>query len=105
MRMTQSLERLLRTMMDDPSVPWHGYELMKKTKLASGTMYPMLARLEVQGLVSSAWEVAPSVPGRPPRKYYQLTAAGVRIARERLTRAPRLSVTRRAAGPGLAGSS
>jgi DNA-binding PadR family transcriptional regulator len=30
----------------------------------------MLARLEVQGLVSSAWEMAPSVPGRPPRKYY-----------------------------------
>jgi DNA-binding PadR family transcriptional regulator len=46
-------------MVDDPSVPWHGYELMKQTKLASGTLYPMLARLEVQGLVSSAWEAAP----------------------------------------------
>lgn len=103
--MTLSLERLLRVMMDDPSVPWHGYELMKKTKLASGTLYPMLARLEEHSLVSSDWEVVPSVPGRPPRKYYQLTAAGVRVARERLTRAPHLSAPRPATGPGLAGSS
>ena len=104
-RMTGPLERLLRTMLADPSVPWHGYELMKNTKLASGTMYPMLARLEEQGLASSYWEVVPAVAGRPPRKYYQLTGEGARVARERLAQAPRPVAAKPASGPGLARSS
>ena len=50
---------------------------MKAAKLPSGTLYPMLARLQEQGLVESEWE-EPRVDanGRPPRKYYRLSVDG-----------------------------
>ena len=105
MRMTRPLERLLSTLLADPAGRWHGYELMKAAKLASGTLYPMLARLQEQGLVTSEWEPAPAVAGRPPRKYYRLTGEGARVARRQLARVPRQARARPARGPGLAGSS
>jgi len=101
-RMTRPLERLLRTLLADPSGHWHGYELMKTAKLASGTLYPMLARLQEQGLVTSEWEPVPAVAGRPPRKYYRLTGEGARVARRQLERAPRAGPARPAPRPGPA---
>jgi PadR family transcriptional regulator PadR len=58
----------------------HGFEIMGTTGLASGTVYPILARLEEAGLVRSRWE-APMIARRakrPPRRYYQISAAGTR---------------------------
>jgi PadR family transcriptional regulator, regulatory protein PadR len=43
---------------------------------SEGTIYPLLARLSRDGLVSTTWQ--PSDAG-PPRKYYALTAAGRRV--------------------------
>jgi DNA-binding PadR family transcriptional regulator len=40
----------------------------------------MLARLEDQKLVTSAWET-PQAGGERPRRYYQLTGEGIRVAR------------------------
>jgi PadR family transcriptional regulator, regulatory protein PadR len=40
----------------------------------------MLARLEDQKLVTSAWET-PQIEGERPRRYYQLTGEGIRVAR------------------------
>jgi PadR family transcriptional regulator PadR len=49
----------------------------------------MLARLQQEGLVDSEWEEQrPDAGGRPPRKYYRLTAEGARVARLELARAP-----------------
>jgi DNA-binding PadR family transcriptional regulator len=49
----------------------------------------MLARLQQEGLVDSEWEDArPDAAGRPPRKYYRLTAEGARVARLELAQAP-----------------
>ncbi len=56
----------------------HGFEIMDVTGLASGTVYPLLRRLDREGLLSSRWE-KPAVARReqrPSRRYYQLTAAG-----------------------------
>jgi len=53
---------------------------MKAAGLPSGTLYPMLARLEGQKLVTSAWET-PQAGGERPRRYYQLTGEGIRVAR------------------------
>jgi len=39
----------------------------------SGTVYPLLSRLQKSGLVQSAWRESPS---GPPRKYYRLSQAG-----------------------------
>ena len=60
---------------------WHGYELMKETGLASGTIYPLLMRMTEQGLVEAEWR-EPEQPGRPPRHAYRLTAAGLALARQ-----------------------
>ena len=40
---------------------------------SEGTIYPLLARLRRDGLVSSSWRESPT---GPPRRYYQLTPAG-----------------------------
>ena len=88
MKLTGPLERVLRVLTADPSAPHYGYDLMKAAKLPSGTLYPMLARLQQDGLVESEWE-APreDAGGRPPRRYYRLTAEGLRVARLELAQA------------------
>jgi PadR family transcriptional regulator, regulatory protein PadR len=84
--MTGPLERVLGAFLVDPGVPRYGYDLMKAARLPSGTLYPLLARLEHQELVASAWET-PQQEGQRPRKYYHLTAEGIRIARLELAQA------------------
>jgi DNA-binding PadR family transcriptional regulator len=105
MKLTGPLERVLRVFLGDLSARQYGYDLMKATKLPSGTLYPMLARLQAEGLVTSEWEPQPDdSSGRPPRKYYQLTGEGARVARLELaqaslaTPAKRHSTTRPACG-------
>jgi DNA-binding PadR family transcriptional regulator len=78
--MTAPLQRVLRAFLEDPAAPRYGYDLMKAAGLPSGTLYPMLARLEDQKLVTSAWET-PQAGGERPRRYYQLTGEGIRVAR------------------------
>ncbi len=88
MKLTGPLERVLRVMLADPSAQHYGYDLMKAAKLPSGTLYPMLARLQQDGLVESEWEAQrEDTGGRPPRKYYRLTAEGARVARIELAQA------------------
>jgi PadR family transcriptional regulator, regulatory protein PadR len=87
-KLTGPLERVLRVLVADPAAPHYGYDLMKAARLPSGTLYPMLARLQQEGLVDSQWEdQRPDAGGRPPRKYYRLTAEGARVARLELAHA------------------
>ena len=58
----------------------HGYDIMQITGIKPGTLYPMLARLEDQAMLSSQWQ-EPSVEGRPPRHIYSLTEAGRVLAK------------------------
>ena len=84
--MTGPAERVLGAFLADPAAPRYGYDLMKAARLQSGTLYPLLARLEQEKLVASAWET-PQQEGQRPRKYYQLTGEGIRIARLELAHA------------------
>jgi PadR family transcriptional regulator, regulatory protein PadR len=94
-KLTGPLERVLRVMLTDPTAPHYGYDLMKAAKLPSGTLYPMLARLEQEGLVDSEWAAQRQyASGRPPRKYYRLTAEGVSVARLELAQAARSQARR-----------
>src|SRR5689334_3991926 len=68
----------------------HGFDLLDATGLPSGTVYPILRRLEAGGLVKSRWEAVGIArdEGRPPRRYYQLTGAGADALQEALERHP-----------------
>jgi PadR family transcriptional regulator, regulatory protein PadR len=64
----------------------YGYEMVKQVNARSGgklewkegTLYPILHRLEAQGLIKSRWQEVPAGDGVRERKYYALTAAGRR---------------------------
>lgn len=68
----------------------HGFDVLDATGLPSGTVYPILRRLETAGLVKSRWEAVRQArdEGRPPRRYYELTGAGADALREALERHP-----------------
>lgn len=65
----------------------YGFDVIDQTGLPSGTVYPALSRLERDGLVRSAWENEQDAhaEGRPARRYYKLTAAGVKALAEAAT--------------------
>lgn len=63
----------------------HGYDLSLETELKSGTLYPVLMRLHDRGFLESKWEDS-KLPGRPPRRMYRLTAAGIAHAKSELAR-------------------
>ena len=60
--------------------PKYGYALVqsleeKGVAIDPNTLYPLLRRLENQGLLESKWETG----GAKPRKYYQRTKCGTEI--------------------------
>ena len=77
----------------------HGFDIIDATGLQSGTVYPILRRLEDAGLVRSRWESARAARDeqRPPRRYYDLTADGAETVREAVRRYPALPQALRAA--------
>lgn len=63
--------------------PRYGYSLVqgleeKGVSIDPNTLYPLLRRLEKQGLLHSEWETG----GPKPRKYYRRTLLGDRIYKE-----------------------
>jgi PadR family transcriptional regulator PadR len=76
-RITASVLKVLAALLADPHADRYGLQLMQDTGLPSGTLYPILVRLERAGWVASQWEnVDPVAEGRPSRRYYRLTADG-----------------------------
>jgi DNA-binding PadR family transcriptional regulator len=63
--------------------PQYGYSLRQALAdggmpIEEGTLYPLLRRLEAQGLLASEWNTGHS----PPRRYYRLSSAGERTLAE-----------------------
>ena len=86
MRLYLLTARILWVLLKDPENPRYGLDLMRETGALSGAMYPALARLEAEGLVTAEWEqIDPRAEKRPPRRYYRLTPAGMQSARELAT--------------------
>jgi DNA-binding PadR family transcriptional regulator len=71
--------------MANPAGRHWGFELMKCTGLASGTIYPLLARLEGFGWLDSGWDEQAN--SGPRRRYYQLTQDGAVNAHQALAEA------------------
>ena len=94
-RMTLPTQLVLRALLEDLTRELYGVEIGAAAGLPSGTVHPILARLEGRGWLESRWEdIDPRVEGRPARRYYRLTGSGVQSARAALERAYRPSLTR-----------
>ena len=70
----------------------YGFEIMDATGLPSGTVYPILRRLDREALLASSWEKQSTAQQeqRPPRRYYQITPAGKRMLATASARYPTL---------------
>src|ERR687895_2970870 len=94
-RMTIPTQRVLRVLLSAPDAVHYGLEIGRTAGLPSGTVHPILARLERLGWLRSDWEdIDPRVEGRPQRRYYRLTPQGEIASREALARAYRPSASR-----------
>lgn len=63
--------------------PKYGYGLRqaladKGLPIEEGTLYPLLRRLETQGLLSSEWHIEDG----PPRRYYALNSEGLKLLKK-----------------------
>lgn len=87
----------------------HGFQIMEVTGLASGTVYPVLRRLEKESAVESEWEDEEEAraAGRRRRRIYRLTDSGAVLAeraRQRLARTQRVLADEGLGHVGTAGS-
>src|SRR3990167_165520 len=64
----------------------YGLEIAAATGLKSGSLYPILIRLDERGLLEGRWTPSDR-PGRPPRHAYRITGAGRSALREALAAA------------------
>jgi PadR family transcriptional regulator PadR len=86
--MTLASQAVLRALVEDPTIDRYGLELSAATGLPSGTLHPILARLESLEWVDSAWEdIDPRKEGRPRRRYYRINDRGLALARVSLAEA------------------
>jgi PadR family transcriptional regulator PadR len=84
---TEILELAL-SMLRSGHATFHGFGLAQtmrehggsRSLTAHGTLYKALSRLEEFGLLTSRWEDAAAVAGRPRRRLYELTGEGARVA-------------------------
>ncbi|AYF78028.1 PadR family transcriptional regulator [Nocardia yunnanensis] len=86
-RMTTSVAKVLREFLEDPTARQYGFDLMKSCHIPSGSLYPILLRLEKAGWIVGHFEdIDPSTEGRPPRKYYTMTPEGALSATRELAK-------------------
>jgi PadR family transcriptional regulator PadR len=96
-RMTTQTLKVLALFLEDARVEWYGFGLVERAKIKSGTLYPILIRLEKAGwLESRLEEIDSSEAGRPARRMYSLTGEGEAAARAEV--AAQLEALRPASG-------
>lgn len=99
-KMTIPTQLVLGVLLADTGQERYGAEIGSTAGLPSGTVHPILARLEGLGWVESEWEsVDPVAVGRPARRYYRLTGLGSTSARSALANSYRAKAGLRALRP------
>lgn len=71
---------VFQAFLDAPSEETYGFKLTEATGLPSGTIYPILRRLEDEGFIKSHWADVETGAQRRRRRYYELTGEGRRAA-------------------------
>lgn len=72
--MTPALRAVLLHLLADGADTW-GLRVVKETGRPTGTVYPILDRLEREGFVVSRWDDDAAASG-PRRRLYSITSAG-----------------------------
>jgi DNA-binding PadR family transcriptional regulator len=102
--MTLPTQLVLRVLLNDPAREMYGLEISQTAELPTGTIHPILARLEGVGWLVSRWEdIDPKHAGRARRRYYRLSPDGVAPASAALARAAGSGAGLKLLRPGLAG--
>lgn len=84
-RLSGASIKVLNYLLADVGTQRSGAEILTATRLASGTLYPMLLRFEKAGWLVAEWEDGDPVEmGRPKRRYYRLSGCGQTKARRAL---------------------
>ena len=79
-RVTEPTIEVLQVLLSSHGPVW-GLRIAKETGRPTGTVYPILARLEALGWVTGEWEDAPERSG-PRRRLYRITDGAVALAAE-----------------------
>jgi DNA-binding PadR family transcriptional regulator len=80
--MTLASRAVLHVLLD-PSAQHFGFQIAKATSLPTGSVYPILVRLQQAGWLEREWEdIDPTVERRPRRCFYRLTPKGRQRAQE-----------------------
>jgi PadR family transcriptional regulator, regulatory protein PadR len=75
--------KVLEAFLENPTDELAGADVHRRSAIASGTLYPILLRLESAGWLVSRWEsIDPASAGRPRRRLYRLTRGGLARAGE-----------------------
>lgn len=81
-RITLPTLKVLNALLAAQHAELSGADVAQSTGLASGTLYPILIRLEHAGWLQSRWEeIEPRDAGRPRRRLYKVTGLGAASAR------------------------
>ena len=78
----------LDVLLDDPTGQHHGFAVAKAAGLQTGTLYPIMARLERAGWMTSNWEDGDPAARGPRRRLYRLTDEGAVAAHAALREHP-----------------
>jgi PadR family transcriptional regulator PadR len=84
-RMSAQTLKVLAAFLSSQQKELAGSQIALTVRVASGSLYPILIRLEQAKWLESRWEEEePSAMGRPRRRLYKMTALGARKATEEL---------------------
>jgi len=95
LRLSPETLLVLEKFLEQPTDWRYGYDLSRETGLKSGTLYPILMRLEKHTLLEASWVTTQN--GVPPRHTYRLTPNGLELARTKLAEARPRSLVRQPA--------
>ena len=85
LELTPRMADVLKVFLADPAESRYGFEIMRATGQPSGTLYPILAKLEKAGWLTGGREdIDPHAEGRPARRFYRITGTAVPVARSQL---------------------